>query len=95
MTRQQRIVLSSVLLMLCPLAGLAECRSELSPLPGGPSIAEAKLAAHLPNAPAEHVTIIPSRPTERSSLAQRPVMLMAGVGIALGLLIRTVKVRIN
>lgn len=92
MTRQQRIVLSSVLLVMCPFAGLAECRSELSPLPS-PSLGEAKLAAHVPNDPADHVTNIPNRQAERNSLAQRPVMLMAGVGIALGLLIRTVKVR--
>lgn len=92
MTRQQRIVLSSVLLVLSPLSGFAECGLDRCHSQD-PSIGEAQPAIPDPCAAGECVTVVPGRTTERTGFPPRPVMLMAGVGIALGLLIRTVKVR--
>ena len=90
MTRQQRIVLSSVLLVMFPVTVLAECRNSDTL---DPFLATTNSAILIPDHSADCVMVNPNRTMERTSMTHRPVMLLAGVGIALGLLIRTVKVR--
>lgn len=85
MTRQQRIVLACLACWTLPAFGRCETRESVSPLR---SQLPAIVAVESPPLSESN-----AGKSSRSLSAPKPVMLMAGVGIALGLLIRSIKIR--
>jgi hypothetical protein len=85
MTRQQRIVLACAACWTVPAFGRCESR-EIAP----------SLISQMPeigSVESQPIPVTIAGNTSRSLSPPRSVMLMAGLGIALGLLIRSVKAR--